>query len=155
MRDNEDTLPGARPAPLPAQPAPEFLCSAGELAERGKAYVWSVLLWGRRAKAFALRYDGRTVAYINRCAHVPTEMDWSPGEFLDIERRFILCSIHGAAYEPRDGRCIGGPCGQGRLMPVTVREADGEVYWYPSRDIQPLPRDEPGAEPAPPAAAAP
>ena len=28
---------------------------------------------------------------------------------------FILCSIHGAAYEPRSGHCIGGPCGRGKL----------------------------------------
>ena len=34
------------------------------------------------ARAFALRFDGRVVAYLNRCAHVPTEMDWQPGQFL-------------------------------------------------------------------------
>ncbi len=69
-------------------------------------------------RAFALRFDGQVVAYLNRCVHVPTEMDWQPGEFLDSDKRFILCSTHGAAYEPIGGRCVGGPCGRGRLTAV-------------------------------------
>jgi hypothetical protein len=46
--------------------------------------------------------------------------------------------VHGAAYEPADGQCVGGPCGRGRLMPITTEERAGTVYWYPSRDIQPV-----------------
>ena len=89
------------------------------------------------ARAFALRFDGKVVAYLNRCQHVPTEMDWLPGEFLDSDKEFIICSIHGAVYEPRSGRCAGGPCGRGRLSVIEVDERDGQVYWYASRDIQP------------------
>jgi nitrite reductase/ring-hydroxylating ferredoxin subunit len=115
------------------------LCAAADLAERGQAVSFDVLLWRQPARAFALRFDGQVVAYINRCAHVPTEMDWQPGQFLDMDKRWILCSIHGAAYEPSDGRCVGGPCGRGKLMRVAVAERDGQVYWYPSPDIQPPP----------------
>jgi nitrite reductase/ring-hydroxylating ferredoxin subunit len=114
------------------------LCDSAELQERGRALVFDVLLWGSPARAFALRFGGRVVAYLNRCAHVPTEMDWQPGEFLDMDRRWILCSIHGAAYEPADGRCVAGPCGSGRLMTLHTQEHDGGVYWYPSRDIRPV-----------------
>jgi nitrite reductase/ring-hydroxylating ferredoxin subunit len=118
----------------------QALCASAELHDGGRAHVFDVLLYGAAARAFALRFDGRVVAYINRCVHVPTEMDWQPGEFLDADKRWILCSIHGAAYEPSSGRCAGGPCGRGRLTVVTVQERDGQVYWYPSRDIQPPPR---------------
>ena len=116
----------------------QVLCRADELAERGLAVGFDVLLWRQPARAFALRFDGRVVAYINRCAHVPTEMDWQPGEFLDAEKRHIVCSIHGATYEPSSGRCVGGPCANGRLMAVEVSESDGQVYWYPSRDMVPI-----------------
>lgn len=116
----------------------EPLCPSAELVERGRAYVFEVLEYGRSVRAFALRIDGQVVAYLNRCVHVPAEMDWQPGEFLDSEREFILCSTHGAAYEPRSGRCVGGPCGRGQLTALTVSERDGMVYWYPSRDIRPL-----------------
>jgi nitrite reductase/ring-hydroxylating ferredoxin subunit len=125
--------------------AAQPLCRADELAERGRALAFDVLLWRQPARAFALRFDGRVVAYINRCAHVPTEMDWQPGEFLDAERRNIVCSIHGATYAPESGRCVGGPCGRGRLIALEVSESDGQVYWYPSRDIAPLAFDEPDA----------
>ena len=122
---------------------PQFLCRSDELAERGQGVGFDVLLWRQPARAFALRIDGRPVAYINRCAHVPTELDWNPGEFLDAERKTIVCAVHGAQYAPSTGHCLGGPCGRGRLMPVAVSEGGGEVSWYPSRDIAPLAFDEP------------
>lgn len=133
---------------LPAE-AGLALCDARTLEEKGRAWVWDVLQYGRPARAFVLRFEGALRGYLNRCVHVPTEMDWQPGEFLDIDKRVILCSIHGAAYEPRDGRCVGGPCVRGRLTPVRVEERDGQVYWYPSRDIQPVPFDAPAPESPP------
>lgn len=118
------------------------LCRADELVERGKAVAFDVVLHHEPVRAFALRFDGRVVAYVNRCAHVPSELDWLPGEFLDAERRWIICAVHGATYEPADGRCVGGPCGRGRLQPIRVDERDGEVYWYPSPPIEPLAFDD-------------
>ena len=114
------------------------LCVGADLLEAGPAHVFDVLLWRRPARAFALRFDGRVVAYMNRCAHVPTEMDWRPGEFLDDERRFIICSMHGAVYEPSTGQCIAGPCAGQRLMRIDVVEQSGRVYWYPSADVRPV-----------------
>jgi len=141
----------AAPESLPR----EWLCASAELAERGRAFGWDVLEHGRPQRAFVLRVDGVPRGWLNRCLHVPVEMDWNPGEFLDSERRYILCSIHGAAYDPTHGQCVGGPCGRGRLTPVTVQEEAGQVYWYPSRDIRPVPFDDvPPATPAAPPPAA-
>ncbi|MBC7995082.1 MAG: Rieske 2Fe-2S domain-containing protein [Rhizobacter sp.] len=121
----------------PVATPPQLLCAGDQLAERGTAFVFDVLHYREPARAFVLRFDGQVVAYLNRCLHVPTEMDWQHGEFLDGDREFIICSIHGAAYEPREGRCVGGPCGRGKLTSLQVVERDGQVYWYPSRDTQP------------------
>jgi len=121
-------------AAAPAQP----LCRADELVERGRAVAFDVLLWGKPARGFALRFEGRVVAYLNRCAHVPTELDWQEGEFLDGAKQFIVCSIHGATYDPRSGRCVMGVCGRFGLTAIAVEERDGQVYWYPSRDIKPV-----------------
>ena len=124
------------------------LCESAALVERGPAWVFDVLLWRQPARAFALRFDGRVVAYLNRCAHVAVEMDWQPGDFLCDERRWIICSMHGAAYEPADGRCVAGPCRGARLMAVTVHEADGWIGWAPSPEVQPVPaRDSSLSEP--------
>src|SRR5689334_24592300 len=134
---------------MPEQDQRQALCASSELEERGRAFVFDVMHFRQPARAFAMRFDGQVVAYINRCAHVPTEMDWQPGEFLDADKAWILCSIHGAAYDPLNGRCIAGPCGRGRLTPLTVREEDGQVYWYPSRDTRPVFDDEAPAQVAP------
>ncbi len=99
--------------------------------------LFEVRQYGAPVRAFVLRHDGRLVAYLNRCAHVPAEMDWLPGEFLDSERSSIICSIHGATYRPRDGACIGGPCGRANLTALRVEEIDAQVYWYPSTAIRP------------------
>ncbi len=118
-------------------PEAQRLCASAELAERGDALAFEVLEYRRPVRAFALRFEGRVVAYLNRCAHTPVEMDWQEGKFLDLDREHILCAIHGAAYQPATGRCVGGPCVGSRLTAIEVQERDGQVYWYPSRDIQP------------------
>jgi nitrite reductase/ring-hydroxylating ferredoxin subunit len=123
--------------PDPIADAPVHLCASVDLAEKGRALVFDVLQWSEPARAFALRFEGRVVAYLNRCVHVPAEMDWQAGEFLDSRQEFILCSTHGAAYEPQTGRCAGGPCARGSLTALRVAERDGQVYWYPSRDTRP------------------
>lgn len=114
----------------------ERICASAELAERGDAAVFDVLCFGMPARAFALRFDGRVVAYLNRCAHVAAELDWQPGRFLDASGELIICSLHGAVYTPQDGRCVGGPGGNGRLMPIEAGEDDGEVWWQPTRDCR-------------------
>ncbi len=119
---------------------PQRVCAAEELVEKGRAVVFDVVHFRAPARAFALRFDGRVVAYLNRCAHVPTELDWQPGEFLDGDREFIVCAIHGATYAPQSGHCVGGPCSGGRLLRISIVERDGVVWWQPTRDTRPPPQ---------------
>jgi len=131
--------PATAPRPESASAlSPQYLCASAELVEKGRAVLFDVLHFRAPARAFALRFEGRVVAYLNRCAHVPTELDWQPGEFLDAGREFIICSIHGASYAAQSGRCIGGPCGQGRLLPIETIERGADVWWQPTRDTRPV-----------------
>jgi nitrite reductase/ring-hydroxylating ferredoxin subunit len=124
---------------------PHDICASTDLEDGGKGLVFDVVEHRRPARAFVLRFGGQVVGYLNRCAHVPAELDWQPGEFLDADRREIVCSIHGATYHPLTGRCTGGPGGRGRLKPIHVIERDGRVCWYPSDDVQPVIFDAPDA----------
>ena len=120
---------------------PVHLCSSASLVEGGTAQVFDLREWGQPARGFVLRFEGRVVGYLNRCAHVPAEMDWQPGRFMDDTGRWIICSIHGAVYDPASGRCVTGPCAGRSLTPLTVGEHDGQVHWYPAAHLSPASDD--------------
>ncbi|MBH9553285.1 Rieske (2Fe-2S) protein [Inhella gelatinilytica] len=122
------------------------VCASEALQERGLAVQWELLYCGLEERAFAVRVDGQVVAYLNRCGHVPTELDWQPNAFWDDSRQYLICAVHGALYSPRTGACLGGRCGRMGLIPVAVSERDGQVHWYPSDTLQPLP-DAPASSP--------
>ncbi len=121
-----------------APTAERALCASSRLIERGNAVQWELRQYHQPVRAFALRFDGRVVAYLNRCAHVPAEMDWQPDEFLGHDREWIVCTLHGATYDPRSGRCVAGPCPGARLTPVAVSERNGQVWWRPTGDLKPM-----------------
>ena len=87
----------------------------------------SALENGGMGVRFVVRFDGAVYAYINRCAHVPVEMDWTDGAFFDYSKLYLICSTHGAMYLPHTGECVAGPCTGRWLMPVAVEERDGQV----------------------------
>lgn len=119
------------------------LCPSAQLVERGAGFRFDVLAGGEVLGAFAVRHRGRVVAYLNRCAHVAMELDWVDGQFFDSEGETLLCATHGAAYDPADGHCVGGPCaGRGGLQPLQVVEEGGVVYWRPDAGVRPRPAAE-------------
>jgi nitrite reductase/ring-hydroxylating ferredoxin subunit len=103
------------------------LCAGDVLAERGEGVRFEIATAGAPVPAFVLRIDGAPRAWLNRCAHVPVELDWNPGRFLDDTGTVIVCATHGAVYDADDGRCVGGPCRDRGLHPVPCREADGWI----------------------------
>ena len=77
--------------------------------------------------AFVVRHCGAVRAYVNRCPHSGTELDWNPGEFFDETGLYLICSTHGALFEPGNGYCVAGPCRGASLEPLEVGERDGQV----------------------------
>jgi nitrite reductase/ring-hydroxylating ferredoxin subunit len=105
-----------------------LICDGAEVLEGGKGIRFTVERHGRAEPAFAIRFDGTVHAYVNRCAHVPIELDWIEGEFFDLTGLYLICSTHGATYLPENGRCVAGPCSGARLVRLSVEESDGKVY---------------------------
>lgn len=114
-----------------------FICASDAVAEGGKGVRFPVLAFGDAATGFVVRYDGKPHAYLNRCAHVPIELDWAEGEFFESSGLYLMCATHGAIYVPGSGLCAGGPCKGGRLRPITVREQDDKIFWQPDEFIRP------------------
>lgn len=113
------------------------VCESSALMEGGKGVRFPVTAGGEDSTGFAVRYDNTVYAYLNRCAHVPIELDWNEGEFFESSGLYLMCSTHGALYTPETGRCAGGPCRGGRLRPISVFEQDGQVYWRPDDYVKP------------------
>lgn len=106
-----------------------LICDASALQDSGKGARFEVEYFGELAPAFVLRFRGRVYAYLNRCGHMPMEMDWREGEFFDLEGRDLICSTHGAMYEASSGKCLGGPCSGTPLVRLQVEERDGKVFY--------------------------
>lgn len=108
-------------------PGERVICASAELAEGGKGVRFALREGEAEAKGFVVRYDGVARAYVNRCPHAGTELDWQPGEFFEEAGLFLICSTHGALFSPDSGVCIAGPCRGDCLERIAVLEHEGQV----------------------------
>ncbi|GAB1385756.1 Rieske 2Fe-2S domain-containing protein [Melaminivora sp.] len=130
-------MPEAAAAPAEDAGRAIALCASTELLEGGRALAFDVVYAGQPCRAFAIRYQGQAHAYLNRCTHVPMEMDYQEGQFFDDSGRWLLCATHGASYAPDTGACVGGPC-RGGLVKVRLSEEGSVVRWHTAPLLQPL-----------------
>jgi len=113
------------------------LCKSEEVVNSGEAVPFEVVYCGRKARGFAIRFADEVHAYLNRCAHVPMEMDYQPNQFFDNTGQWLICATHGAIYHPATGACRGGPC-RGILIKIDLTEQNGVVHWHTAPNLQPL-----------------
>ncbi len=105
-----------------------LICDADALQEGGRGVRFEVQREGQTQQAFVVRFRGLPRAYLNQCGHVPVELDWQEGEFFDDSRLYLICSTHGALYDPTSGRCMAGRCTGRGLKPLCVEEREGRIY---------------------------
>ncbi len=105
-----------------------LICRSRELKEGGRGVRFEIEAGGELLPAFAIRHQGKVRGYLNRCAHIPVELDFQPGVFFDAQRLYLLCSTHGALYDPATGACVMGRCNGRGLVPLALEERDGGVY---------------------------
>jgi len=113
------------------------VCASADIEEGGKGRRFAVSVHGDDATGFVVRYGGAVYGYLNRCAHVPIELDWSEGEFFESSGLYLMCATHGAVYAPDTGKCEGGPCTGARLRKIMVFEKDGAIFWAPDDYVRP------------------
>ncbi|MCK9284250.1 MAG: Rieske 2Fe-2S domain-containing protein [Rhodocyclaceae bacterium] len=105
-----------------------LICASADVVEGGIGIRFSVVRLGRQEPAFVVRYRGKVYGYLNRCGHVPVEMDWQEGRFFDSSGLYLICATHGALYAPESGACLGGRCNGRGLTALSVSESDGQIY---------------------------
>lgn len=114
-----------------------LVCATADVEDGGKGVRFAVNTDGTAGTGFVVRYDGAPYAYLNRCAHMPIELDWAEGEFFESGGAYLMCATHGAIYAPETGVCEGGPCRGGRLRPIAVVERDQQIFWQPDDYVRP------------------
>jgi nitrite reductase/ring-hydroxylating ferredoxin subunit len=105
------------------------VCKVGDLAQRpcvghvlarldedGKVQPWPI---------FVVRSGGSFLAYVNRCPHQGSRLDFEPKQFLDPTHRFLMCGKHGSEFDIATGRCLKGPC-QGEQLEGIEVVVDGD-----------------------------
>jgi nitrite reductase/ring-hydroxylating ferredoxin subunit len=105
-----------------------LICPSAQLAESAAGVRFTLASQGGEEKGFAIRHLGEVRGYVNRCPHLGTELDWNPGEFFDIPGVYLICSTHGAMFEPKTGLCVAGPCRGASLEPLAMREQGGGIF---------------------------
>ena len=105
-----------------------LICESAALAECAKGVRFVLAREAGEEKGFAIRHFGAVRAFVNRCPHNGTELDWQPGEFFDLAGLYLVCSTHGAIFDPKTGLCVAGPCRGASLEPLAIREQGGEVF---------------------------
>ncbi|HEC11789.1 MAG TPA: Rieske (2Fe-2S) protein [Acidiferrobacteraceae bacterium] len=111
------------------------LCAIRELENSGLGVRFVVQLDGRSRSAFVIRFDGEIKAFINECAHIGVELDWQPGIFFDSTGQQLICSTHGARYNPLTGECISGRCAGRGLIAIKIREVGEEVHLVDGKGV--------------------
>ena len=105
-----------------------FICKSDQVAESSIGFNFYVDQAGVPNPAFVVRHNGTAYAYLNRCAHLALELDWEKGEFFDTSGDYLICSNHGAMFEPDTGECINGPCYGAFLIQLRVEETEEGVF---------------------------
>lgn len=79
---------------------------------------------------FLVHWYGKVYAYRNVCPHAGRFLNWKPDAFLTRDHTLIMCSGHGALFDPQDGRCVAGACLGRALTALPVAVEEGEVVVY-------------------------
>ncbi|MDT8437624.1 MAG: Rieske 2Fe-2S domain-containing protein [Wenzhouxiangellaceae bacterium] len=113
--------------PTPTEAADNrFILDARELSE-GQFREAEINNQGSTRWLVLTRNKGRVRAWLNVCPHAGRALNWAPDKFLTDPSGNLVCSAHGAVFEPERGECLSGPCRGAALTAVAVEERDGVI----------------------------
>ncbi|MFQ5850992.1 MAG: Rieske (2Fe-2S) protein [Candidatus Binatia bacterium] len=92
----------------------------------GSVKKFTLICQNYRIDCFLINYEGKYRAYVNRCRHMATPLDFIRYQFLSEDGKNLVCLTHGAIYEPETGLCLDGPCKGLSLyrLPLLVDQGD-------------------------------
>ncbi len=110
------------------RPQDKILLSHSEEISDPGSLSFQVELNGDRLEGFLLKINSEFRAYENRCPHTGVNLNWNLHDFFDLSQEFIHCSMHGALFQPLDGKCVYGPCIHQSLRALELVIDSNQVY---------------------------
>lgn len=117
-----------------------FLCRIDELGDPGTKNV--VLGEGEdELDIVIIQTKGARHAFINSCPHQFIPLETFPNHFLTEDKKYFLCSGHGARFALDTGECVYGPPKGRSLDRLAISEVDGAIYLAEPRPPAEIARD--------------
>lgn len=107
--------------------AEQVLCLLSELSDPGSKGPFRV----GDTNVFVVRQGDQVRAWVDSCPHAFAPLEMEPDRFLDLTGTYVLCTMHGAHFDPLDGACAMGPCKGRRLTAYPIRIHNGKVIAEP------------------------
>lgn len=104
-----------------------LLCHLQDLEATGAKSV-ELQLGQRRLLVAVVKTGDGVVAYLDRCPHAGTPLEWQEDRFFDASGQYLQCATHGALFQPHDGKCIDGPCFGDSLTALPITCIDQQVF---------------------------
>ncbi len=99
--------------------AGDVLCRLADIGDRDSR-AFTITLSGAEREIFAVRLGDEVFAYVNVCPHRQMPLNWKPDVFLAYDKSRILCIMHAATFDIREGHCLTGPCPGQSLESVPI-----------------------------------
>ena len=113
--------------------AGDVLCRLADIPDRDSR-AFTITSNGEEREIFAIRLGDEVFAYVNVCPHRQMPLNWKPDVFLAYDKSRILCTMHAATFDIRQGHCLTGPCPGQSLVAVPIVIEDGIVRLGPNAD---------------------
>lgn len=118
---------------MSVEPRNQIICALADLPDPGThEFVIGQGDWPLRG--FIVRQGTQLRAYVNRCPHAGHMLNLKPNRFFG-PGNLLLCSSHGALFEPMTGACVAGPCIGKSLEALHVEAVDGVVISSRAPDV--------------------
>jgi len=98
-----------------------------DLIADGGARNFVLQMKAGRFHGFAVRQSQNLRGYVDRCPHAGLPLAQTLDQYLTKDGGHIVCSWHGALFEPATGTCVGGPCSGQTLTPWPLTLIDGRI----------------------------
>lgn len=109
-----------------ATPAGVDLGPLDQIAD-GAARNFVLQMKAGRFHGFVVRRGDQAHGYVDRCPHAGLPLAQALDQYLTADGSHVVCSWHGALFDPATGKCVGGPCVGQALKAWPLSVVDGRL----------------------------